>query len=829
TDTLVILLLIELLKEHLETDEMPSHMLLLAQGGYGRRELHPKSDIDLIFLHQHPLSEPEKELVKSIFRTLFDVGFHVGHCCRSYKEALETATKDDTSRTAMSESRFLAGDWRLFEKFKHDFWHTVAKNRKEYIRYKIIERNDRNARQGTTINISEPNVKESPGGLRDYQFGLWVGSLVKNRTMNLLHLKRAHFIDDRAMDRVEDAVTFLWRLRTDLHFLTGKEQDVLIMPIQKEVSQRLGYSDQRGRLSEEQMMRDYYKHASVLLDFAERMAQKCSPRPVWEFFKYKGKKSLTDGFFLFDKKIHMPPNFYFFEHHPPRLIQAFILSAQYQVPLAEETMVAIRDNLELIDKAFLHHKDTAKLLRQFFSLSHPIEPALQCMRKIGMLECLFPEWRDIANLVRYDLVHRFTVDEHSILCLYHLDHLAEDGMKHANDRRAIWDQLEQKDILRLAVLFHDIGKGRNGDHSILGAEIVEQIARRMRYQKEDRNKIQFLISKHLLMSHTAQHRDLADPEVTADFVDDFDSPELINMMYLLTYVDMKSVSPEAMTEWKNNLLWRLYMASRELLVGDSVSEEEHSRALSEKEMIIKELENDFDRELIENHLDNLPHNYLLYQTINHIRQHLEMIRIFDGKEPVVRFYPHIDPACREMALVHNDRVGLINRISSAVRLENFDIEEARLNTRADKIVANNIVIRDALQNTDISESRQILLKDRITRILTAAEPPPTVPPSLGRTPIGRTSFENHAKIFNDSSSRFTVIVIRCVDRPGLLQDLTSVFTEMNMNIHFARIITEGNRVTDVFYMTDETGNKIMHREALQSIQQRMMDILSTEQ
>ncbi|MDX9755807.1 MAG: HD domain-containing protein, partial [bacterium] len=501
TDNLVLLTLKAFMKEILGQGDLPAHILLLAQGGYGRRELHPKSDIDLIFLYQNTLSAPEQELVKALFRTLFDFGFQVGHCCRSFKEALETATKDDQSRTAMSESRFLAGDYRLFERFKLDFWKTVSKNKKEYIRRKIEERQERNARHGTTINISEPHIKESPGGLRDYHFGLWLGSLVQGQTLNLLHLCYHHFITDAMMKKVQDALSFLWRLRNDLHFTTGKEQDVLLLTLQNELSQRLGYQDQRGRLSEEQMMRDYYKHALSLLEFADHMQQKCTPQPVWDYLRFKHKKALPGGFALFDRKIHTPPDLNFFEHHPPRLVQIFLHAAQYNAPLSDEALTAIRDNLHLADQAFLHHKETADLLRAFFALPGKIEPALQAMRKTGLLECLFPEWKDIANLVRYDLIHRFTVDEHSFLCLYHLDNLATDTVSHAKEREQIWRQIQKKDVLRLAILFHDIGKGRNGDHSILGARLIETIAQRLRYEESDINQMVFLVLNHLLMSH----------------------------------------------------------------------------------------------------------------------------------------------------------------------------------------------------------------------------------------------------------------------------------------------------------------------------------------
>ena len=316
--------------------------------------------------------------------------------------------------------------------------------------------------------------------------------------------------------------------------------------------------------------------------------------------------------------------------------------------------------------------------------------------------------------------------------------------------------------------------------------------------------------------------------MTTDFVDKFDSTEQINLMYLLTYTDLRSVSPEAMTEWKNNLLWQLYTSSLELLAGDTVSTEEQNRAISHKELIKKEISDEFDPLFIQDHLDRLPHSYLIYQTTKNIRQHLEMIRKFDGHTPVTFFFPHVDPACRDMVLVTSDKVGLFNQICTAVMLENFNIEEARLNTRSDGIVANNIVIRDALGKSDITESRQSLLKDRIAKILTSDAPPPKVPQSIGKPAIGRSSFANHVRIYNDSSARFTVVVVRCADRRGLLQDLTSVFSEMNVNIHFARIITEGNRVTDVFYVAESSRGKIENQEMLNMLHNNLKEVISFE-
>lgn len=816
TDTLVIRILLEFLQRILKRDDLPKNMLLLAQGGYGRRELHPKSDVDILFLYTERLDESQGELVKKVFQTLFDLGFQVGHCCRSYKDALEVASSDHQSQTAMSESRFLAGDWRLFETFKHDLWRKLTRNRSDAIRFKIGERSDRRSQFGTSINISEPNIKESPGGLRDYHFGIWIGSLHAGRTMNLTYLKRSHYIDDLLMHKVQTALDFHWRLRNDLHFLTGKEQDVLAMPLQHEVSLRLGYKDQRGRLAEEEMMREYYANALTLCQFADHMIQRCEPLRFWKFFRLKPRRNLSDGFTLLDGKLYIPQDLHYFEHNPQRLLMAFIHCAEQKAALAPETAEAIHDNLDLVDQAFLHDKLNAALMREFFAIPRHVEPAIQEMRRTGVLERLLPEWRGIAYLVRYDLVHRFTVDEHSLLCLYHLENLHEDNMSGAKERHTIWLECRDKDMLRMAVLFHDIGKGRNGDHSTVGARLADDIARRMRMPDKKREQLVFLVQNHLIMSHTAQRRDLSDPQVCADFSDIIQNLDMLNMLYLLTYVDMRSVSPEAMTEWKNNLLWQLYLASRDSFVSEAAADpRDPHHFVSRKEKILAALTPEFPGELVQSHLDSLPPSYLVNHSTEQISRHLRAIQSFDGKKPSVQFYPCVDPGCMEFELVWFDKVGLFNKICTAVMLENFSIVEARLNTRSDGIVANNIVIRDALsEDKAVSQARQRLLQERIERVLLSKDAPPKLPRQPGAPVLGRNRFETKVKVLNDISPRFTIIEIRCADRRGLLQNLTSVLYDMDLSIHFARIITEGNRVTDVFYITDAAGNKLDNEESI---------------
>ncbi|RLC20306.1 MAG: hypothetical protein DRH56_10420, partial [Deltaproteobacteria bacterium] len=585
--------------------------------------------------------------------------------------------------------------------------------------------------------------------------------------------------------------------------------------------------DRGGRLAEEEMMREYYSCALTLCRFSEHMIAQARRRSSWRFFPLRPRKNLADGFFLRDRQIHIPPNLHFFEHHPQRLLMTFIHAAEQGATLADETAHTVHDNLELVDQAFLHDKHTAELLRRFFALPQPIEGALREMRRTGFLECLFPEWRGIAHLVRYDLAHKFTVDEHSLLCLYYLENPLEDSMSYARERYMIWRDCREKDVLRLAVLFHDIGKGREGDHSAIGARLVDTIARRMRLPEEKRNRLVFLVRHHLLMGRTAQHRDLSDPQVAGDFSDALDRPEDLDMMYLLTYADLRAVSPEAMTEWKNGLLWQLYLSTRDIFVSETAPKgERRTRVVTRKGRIIDQLGAEFGREFVQDHLEKLPPSYPLYQSMDAIRQHLAAVRDYDGENPVIRFYPHHDPQCREIVLVCRDKVGLFNRICTAIMLENFNIVDARLNTRRDGIVVNNVIVRDALGKEGVDESRQELMQQRVRKLVTEEGEIPSVPRASCETVAGRSSFASRVRIRNDISARFTVIEIRCVDKKGLLQDSSSVISSFGLSIHFARIVTEGSRVTDIFYVADVRGEKITDEETLNRLREELLSRLN---
>jgi [protein-PII] uridylyltransferase len=492
----------KLVERGLDPAPVAERMCLVALGGYGRKEMHPQSDIDVMFLFPHEPDDEAKELVSDVLRALFDARLQVGNVTRDFATALAVAREDLQSLTAMLEGRLLWGDAQQYERFCRQLARFVQRHSKRLITQKIAERACRLARHGNTINIQEPNLKDSPGGLRDYHHGLWLASLQRGWKLNLAQVYRAGLMDDREYRALQDALELMWRLRTDLHLLTRTKSDLVSMHVQQELAARLKYQDREDRLAEEILMRDYYRAAFVTQEFADHLTEQLTHRPVWRrLFSRVRSVELGDGFTLRSTEIDTPLDLHFFENVPQRLLDLFVRAVQHGATLTRSAAVAVHENRNLIDDRFRSQEETARKIRTILRWPGRIVPVLRIMRRLGILHRLFPEWRGIANLARHDLHHRYTIDEHTLLAMHYLETLHEDNLDFAAERGALWRTQPDRDVLRLATLFHDIGKGRGGDHCEIGAEIVDEIAARLRFSEAERADVRFLVSRHIMLSH----------------------------------------------------------------------------------------------------------------------------------------------------------------------------------------------------------------------------------------------------------------------------------------------------------------------------------------
>ena len=827
TDTLLLDILREKLRElGLNESRISSQMCLVALGGYGRKEMHPQSDIDVMFLFHEGPDKDGENLVSRMLHALYDAHLQIGNVTRDFASARAMARDDLESLTAMLEGRLIWGDLRHYESFYKQLTKYVASNSKRLINEKIIERDERLKRYGNTINVQEPNLKDSPGGLRDYHHGLWLASFQKGRKLNLTELYRAGKIYDRQYRALGIALDFLWRLRTELHFLVGRKSDLVSIELQHELANHLNYKDRENRFAEEILMRDYYRAALVVQEFADHMSAQTTYQPIWErWFQRVRKLDLGDGFVLQGTEIDTPWDLHFFDNAPQRLLDAFTYAVKYRATLTQSAAAAIHENRKLVDEKFRQQPETAQKIRMIFHWPGRIVRVLRIMRRLGILHRLFPEWRGIANLVRHDLHHRYTVDEHTLLGLHYLETLHEDDLPFTDERVAMWQRLPNRDVLRLAMLCHDIGKGRGGDHCKIGADLADVIAERLRFSNQERADIRFLVSRHLVLSKTALRHDLTDPDVITNFAERVGNAKRLDLLYLLTYADIKAVTEDSLNEWKNHLLTQLYVSVQKVLAGESLEGPAAGSVIERTTEVFKELSQYFPEETVRHHLELLPENYPKFQSTEMIREHLNLIEQFDGKIPAIGFISGFDDGLLRIAVVARDRLGLFNRMATAIMLENFSIFAARLNTRDDGIVCNNLIISDVVKAAPIDEMRMQMLRERLQRILMQDGPLPSIPRDRFGPQPKRSNFEPEIDIYPDASGRCSVVDVCAVDRSGLLQDISSVISEMGMNIRLARLSTEGSRAVDVFYVTDTDGKRISDPERRHELAKRIREKL----
>lgn len=824
TDALLVGVLQAKLGEHgLDAKSIAERMCLVALGGYGRKEMHPRSDIDVMFLFPKEPDSESEELVSDMLRALFDAHLQIGNVVRDFASVPIIAREDLSSLTAMLEGRLIWGDPRQYERFCRRLARSVQRNRKRLISGKVAERAQRLARYGCTINIQEPDVKESPGGLRDYHHGLWLASFLRGRKLNLAELYRTRLIYDQEYQPLREALEFLWRLRTDLHLLTRKKCDLISMDLQEELATRLKFQDRENRLAEEILMRDYYRAALVIQEFADHMTEQSTYQPIWEkLIRRVRRLELGDGFTLRGTQVDTPRDVHFFENVPQRLLDVFVYAVKSRVALTQSAAAAVHENRNLVDERFRSQEETARKIRMIFRWPGRIVPALRIMRRLGILPRLFPEWRGIENLVRHDLHHRYTVDEHTLLALHHLETLQEDELDFTEERVALWQSLRCRDVLRLATMCHDIGKGRGGDHCEIGARIADEIGARLRFSDQERADVRFLVSQHIMFSQTAQRHDLTDPDIVTGFAERVGTPQRLDLLYLLTHVDLKAMADESLNEWKNYLLSYLYVSARQVLEGKSLPGPGVEPTLDRISEVCQDLAPFFPEETIRRHLTLLPKHYPHYHSTDMIREHLDLIDRFDNQTPMIGFHSHVDKAMLEIVVVARDRVGLFNRMTTAIMLENFSIFGARLNTRDDGIVCNNIIICDLVRDGPVNEIRKELLRERLQHLLVSTAPPPAVPADRSGRRVGRSSFLPQVEIYEEASGRYSVVDVRAIDRAGLLQAISSEISGMGMNISFARVITEGSRVIDVFYVTDRDGKKISDPDRRRLLAERIL-------
>jgi len=799
---------------------------LLAQGGYGRGELNPLSDIDLLFLYSWKVSPFIEATTEKLLYTLWDAGLEVGHATRSIAESMRLAEIDMKVRTSLLGTRFLCGDYALSQDFEKKIEERlVKKGVRRFIREKLAENRARHEQFGGSVYLLEPDVKEGEGGLRDIQTARWIAR-ANLKIKDLDGLARADIIQPRDIAQLKESQDFLLRVRNELHFSTGKHQDQLTFEHQEKVSAALGFEGEGTLRGVEVFMRCYYLHATHINRLSSLIIHRVTDHDKLGFgATYVFGRTLRQGIRLSKNHITVTqPDI--IKEHPENLIRIFDDAQKYHCALPQETRELLRQNLDLIDDEF---RRSAAANLPFFSIlkwKDSVYETLLEMHRAGVLGAFIPEFGRLLCMVLHDAYHIYTVDQHSLRLIKEIERLkAGEYAESSPLLTQLAREVEKIEILYLGLMFHDIGKGFGGGHSEIGAHMVHSIARRMRLNADDGALVEFLVRHHLLMTHIAFRRDLEDEKTILDFARTMGTVTNLKMLHLLTFADVKAVGPEVWNPWKASLLGELYVKALNVLEEAEKGEfqQQDVRAVIRRVQtrVKRQLSKDYREEEIDRFLEIMPDRYFLSTPEDDIAEHFGLMQRFDGEqaEVAIEHFPERD--CSSLVICYVDRPGLFASITGVLAALNFDILNARIFTSSDgRILDVFRISHHGRPELVMAEQKwmkfRLVLNGVLDGKIDVASLVRSSKPSLllvKRAPKVSTV----VNIDNNASDDFTIVEVFTEDRIGVLFTITYGLHQLGLSIHVAKISTNVDQVADVFYVTDESGGKITAPEQVETI------------
>jgi [protein-PII] uridylyltransferase len=805
-------------------------LVVIARGGYGRSELNPFSDIDLVFLHDYKPGPYLEVVTEVILHALWDAGLIVGYSVRNVTECVRMAADDLKEKTAILDARFLVGDEKLYAQFDKSLIENVLnRNQQAFFKAKLDESRGRHKSYGESIYLLEPQIKEGEGGLRDLHTALWLAK-VKYKVHTLEELVQKAIITDVELHEVLAAQDFLFRVRNSLHFLTQRHTDQLTFELQERIAPMFGYTDTDGRTASAELMRSYYQQASAILRFSEGLIARVTEATASSrFLRRSPSRQIRPGVVIQQNLLGLAtPDF--FKRAPLNLVTIFADCEAHGVELSGSAYQLVRDNLALIDDSMRSDPRTGMALMGILSSRQRVAETLEAMHRAGVLGAIIPEFGNLYARVLHDLYHIYTVDRHSLAAIRELERLRNGEFKDPNPLLTeVARDYDALPMVFLALLLHDIGKGHGHDHHERGALLTTEVCARLGLDGEETDLVVFLVRNHLMMSQVAQKGDVEDVRTVGDFARQAGSIDRLKALYLLTFADMRAVAPNVYNNWRDMLLSELYMKSLTVLEqGDHEAVDPERRLALVKAAVRESLAPNAPADEITNFLALMPDRYFLTVPEADIPTHFDMMRAL-AEGPLVcrqRHFPELEFS--EFIVATRDQPGLFSKIAGALTANSLNILSARITTRADGIALDVFRVSHAM-GLAMEEDRWLRVERDLERVLTdqqdiselvAAAHPQR---SGGRRFVRRVATE--VTVDNRSSEQFTVLDVFTQDRVGLLFAITRTLFELGMVIHLARISTNADQALDVFYVSDRAGEKITDIERMRKLRTALTEKL----
>nr|WP_241434452.1 [protein-PII] uridylyltransferase [Sulfitobacter noctilucae] len=804
-------------------------LAVIGVGGYGRGEMAPFSDVDLLFLIPYKATAWSESVVESMLYMLWDLKLKVGHSTRTIKDCIRLGAEDFTIQTAMLEHRLITGDAALAQDLREALdANLFSGTGTDFIEAKLDERDRRHVKQGQRY-VVEPNVKEGKGGLRDLHSLFWIAKYIYK-------VNRAAELVDRGVFRADEfetfraAQSFLWAVRGHLHLLSNRATEQLAFDMQVQVAQAMGYKDTAGRRGVEVFMQAYFRHATAVGDLTRIFltgleAIHLKPEPLLERI-FRRRPRVKAGYEVVHNRLAIVDDTAFLDDKL-NLLRIFEEALRTGMLIHPNAMRLIKANLHLIDNEVRTAPEARRIFYDLLLKHGNPERALRRMNELNMLSAFIPEFEPIVAMMQFNMYHSYTVDEHTIQTIANLamieKHELEEELPVAS---SILSRGVNRKILYTALLLHDIGKGRSEDHSILGAKIVRAVAPRLGLKQEEVDTVEWLVRYHLLMSDMAQKRDIADPRTVRDFAKAVQTVKRLDLLCVLTVCDIRGVGPNTWNNWKAALIRGLYRQTKRAL-ETGLEDLNRANRGAEAKKALREALSDWPRKALTTETGR---HYDPYWQGLHVTAHVafaELLRDIGTEDVRIDLHPDEDRDATRACFVMPDHHGIFARLAGALALVGANVVDARSYTTKDGYVTDAFWIQDfegnAFEASKLPRMRSMIIKTLRGEVIAR-----DALKSRDKVKKRERAFRvpTHITFDNDGSEIYTIIEVDTRDRPGLLYDLTRSLADSNVYIANAVIATYGEQVVDTFYVKDMFGLKYYTESKQRTLEKRLRQAIA---
>jgi [protein-PII] uridylyltransferase len=830
-------------------------LTLVAIGGYGRAELNPHSDIDIMFLHENGMVSEGKarpalaELVDGTLYTLWDLGLTIGHSVRSVDDCVKVANNDMQSKTSLIEARRITGDEALFDRFNRTVTaECVTDHESEYIQMRLEDQATRRSKYGNSAFMQEPNVKNGCGGLRDYQNLLWM-AYFKYRTRTLADLELREMISASERKQLDRAYGFLLRVRNELHYYLDRPSEVLGRSLQPSIAANLGWHDRSPGKRLEEFMHEFYGHTRNI-DFITRTVEQrlaLFPAPtrllslarnLFGAHSKQERETVVDGLKFSEGEIRAASSG-IFRDNPKRLMRVFLHMQQKGLKLHPATAQLIRNELYLVNNSFRCDPHVRATFLEILDQRGSVAPILRSMHEVGLLGKFLPEFGRLTCLVQLEFYHQYTADEHTLKCIEKLDQIWNAKTPPFNSYAEISREVENAYVLYLALLLHDSGKAlRTGHHEEIGGNVAQSVSRRLGLDGAKTHTLRLVIENHLAMAQISQRRDLDDATVIGNFARQIQSNENLVLLTLHTFADSMGTSDQLWNGFKDAVLWSLYRKTRQVLAGGPEFLLAEAR---QRELLIEEVQRmappTFDPVEIQAHFNNLPPRYCQINGATEILGDVTQVHRFiqlqlsesedNALVPIMTWHNERDRGYTSVKLCTWDRERFFTNITGCLTAAGFNILGAEIMTRLDGIILDTFFVTDARTGQLANREERDKFEQLVQKVLTgAALDLPALIAKVRPAPSAFKSLEGERiptiiALDNATSATRTIVDLQAEDRVGLLYDVSRGLAELNVNVYLAKILTENGAAIDTFYIAERNGAKVLDPERQKAIQQRL--------